>query len=210
MSEQKRYHAFISYSRQDSRDFAIKLQKNLTAQGFDIWLDLHDINAGDDFQKRIDTAIENAQRLIYIISPGAVNSEYCAKELALAVELNKPIIPLIHRPLKDKGDRALICSHLQKHNQLNFREDKVDFDHACEHVVAALKLESDYMAQHTRFLTRALDWQRQGKSFRYLLVGEERQQAVKWLMTAFDQSALSGPTDLHCEYISMSSQYSDN
>ncbi|HAI69454.1 MAG TPA: hypothetical protein DCM38_08470, partial [Gammaproteobacteria bacterium] len=97
-----------------------------------------------------------------------------------------------------------------KHNQLNFREDKVDFDHACEHVVAALKLESDYMAQHTRFLTRALDWQRQGKSFRYLLVGEERQQAVKWLITAFDQSALSGPTDLHCEYISMSSQYSDN
>ncbi len=210
MSEKKRYHAFISYSRQDSLDFAIKLQKHLTAQGFDIWLDLHDINAGDDFQKRIDTAIENAQRLIYIISPGAVNSEYCAKELALAVELNKPIIPLIHRPLKDKGDRALICSHLHKHNQLNFREDKVDFDHACEHVVAALKLESDYMAQHTRFLTRALDWQRQGKSFRYLLVGEERQQAVKWLITAFDQSALSGPTDLHCEYISMSSQYSDN
>jgi len=210
MSEKKRYHAFISYSRPYSLDFAVKLQKHLTAQGFDIGLDLHDINAGDDFQKRIDTAIENAQRLIYIISPGAVNSEYCAKELALAVELNKPIIPLIHRPLKDKGDRALICSHLHKHNQLNFREDKVDFDHACEHVVAALKLESDYMAQHTRFLTRALDWQRQGKSFRYLLVGEERQQAVKWLITAFDQSALSGPTDLHCEYISMSSQYSDN
>jgi len=210
MSEQKRYHAFISYSRQDSLDFAVKLQKNLTAQGFDIWLDLHDINAGDDFQKRIDTAIENAQRLIYIISPGAVNSEYCAKEFALAVQLNKPIIPLIHSPLKDKADRALLCSHLHKHNQLNFREDKVDFDHACEHVVVALKLESDYMAQHTRFLTRALDWQRQGKSFRYLLVGEERQQAVKWLMTEFDQSALSGPTDLHCEYISMSSQYSDN
>ncbi|HIE01033.1 MAG TPA: TIR domain-containing protein [Thiotrichaceae bacterium] len=210
MSEQKRYHAFISYSRPYSLDFAVKLQKNLTAQGFDIWLDLHDINAGDDFQKRIDTAIENAQRLIYIISPGAVNSEYCAKEFALAVELNKPIIPLIHSPLKDKADRALLCSHLHKHNQLNFCEDKVDFDHACEHVVVALKLESDYMAQHTRFLTRALDWQRQGKSFRYLLVGEERQQAVKWLMTEFDQSALSGPTDLHCEYISMSSQYSDN
>ncbi len=210
MSEQKRYHAFISYSRPYSIDFAIKLEKHLTAQGFDIWLDLHDINAGDDFLKRIDTAIENAQRLIYIISPGAVNSEYCAKELALAVELNKPVIPLIHRPLKDKADRALLCSHIHKHNQLNFREDKVDFDHACEHVVAALKLESDYLAQQTRILTRALDWQRQGKSFRYLLVGEERQQAVEWLKTAFDQSALSGPTDLHCEYISMSSQYADN
>jgi len=210
MSEQKLYHAFISYSRPYSIDFAIKLEKHLTAQGFDIWLDLHDINAGDDFLKRIDTAIENAQRLIYIISPGAVNSEYCAQELALAVELNKPVIPLIHVPLKDKADRALLCSHIHKHNQLNFREDKVDFDHACGHVVAALKLESDYLAQQTRILTRALDWQRHLKNDSYLLVGEERQQAVKWLMTEFDQSALSGPTDLHCEYISLSSQYADN
>ena len=90
------FDAFISYGRADSKLFATKLYEKLTAQGFKIWFDQNDIPLAVDFQEQINDGIEKAHNFLFIIAPHSVNSEYCLKEINLAVKYNKRIIPLLH------------------------------------------------------------------------------------------------------------------
>ena len=87
------YDAFISYGREDSKAFAIKLHEKLTAQGLNIWFDQEDIPLAVDFQEQINSGIEKAHNFIFIIAPHSVNSEYCRQEINQAIKYNKRIIP---------------------------------------------------------------------------------------------------------------------
>ena len=88
--------AFISYGRADSKAFATKLQAQLTASGLNIWFNQQDIPLAVDFQEQINDGITKAHNFLFIISPHSVNSPYCLKEIELAIQLNKRIIPLLH------------------------------------------------------------------------------------------------------------------
>ncbi len=87
---------FISYGRRESLSFASKLYQQLSKENIDAWFDFVNIPKGDDFQQRIDNGIESAHNFIFIISPHAIMSPYCLKEVELAVRLKKRIIPIIH------------------------------------------------------------------------------------------------------------------
>ena len=88
--------AFISYGRKDSLDFAAKLNRRLVDRGFMVWFDFDAIPVGVDYQKQIDDGIERSDNFVFIISPHSVNSPYCLKEIKLALERQKRIIPLLH------------------------------------------------------------------------------------------------------------------
>jgi hypothetical protein len=90
------YNAFISYGRADSQEFAIKLYNCLTKAGFNIWFDHNDIPLAVDFQNQINDGIAKADNFLFIISPHAVNSPYCQKEINQALKYHKRIIPLLH------------------------------------------------------------------------------------------------------------------
>ena len=88
--------AFISYGQADSKAFAIALKEQLKAKGLSqIWLDLHDIPSVTNWQERINEAIGQSHHFIYVISPSALDSIHCQKELALARQYGKRIIPLM-------------------------------------------------------------------------------------------------------------------
>jgi hypothetical protein len=89
------YDVFISYGRADSQNFATKLCQQLTALGFGVWLDQHDIPLSVDFQAQIEEGIAKAHNFLFIIAPHAVNSPYCAQEITLALQWHKRIIPLL-------------------------------------------------------------------------------------------------------------------
>ena len=80
---------FISYGRADSKEFARKLHDLLIQQGLEVWFDFEDIPLGVDYQNQIDDGIEKADNFIFVISPHAVNSPYCAKEIELALKCQK-------------------------------------------------------------------------------------------------------------------------
>ncbi|MEO1803145.1 MAG: toll/interleukin-1 receptor domain-containing protein [Cyanobacteria bacterium J06629_2] len=61
------FDVFISYGRADSKDFAIALNQQLTAQGLNVWFDQDDIPLAVDFQAQIDRGIEKAHNFIFII-----------------------------------------------------------------------------------------------------------------------------------------------
>ena len=87
------YDAFISYGRADSKAFARELQACLEERRFNVWFDCNDIPLGVDFQNQIDDGIEKADNFLFIIAPHSVNSAYCLKEIELAIQRHKRIIP---------------------------------------------------------------------------------------------------------------------
>ena len=220
------FDAFISYGRADSKDFAAKLQARLEQESFLVWFDFNDIPLAVDFQNQIDDGIEKASHFLFIISPHAINSPYCLKEIELAIRLNKRIIPLLHvmqisretwqqrKPNGTESDwedykaKGLHDSYQNMHptirklNWVYFQEEQDNFENSLTGLIDLLRSHADYVDRHTRFLVKALEWERHQKQTRYLLVGEERQQAEAWLKVRFKKEQPPCiPTDLHCEFI---------
>ena len=229
------FDAFISYGRADSKAFATKLQACLHKQGFKVWFDFNDIPLGVDFQNQIDDGIEKSCHFLFIIAPHSVNSPYCGKEIDLAIKHNKRIIPLLHvesinretwqqrnrngtdeewETYKAQGKHDHFQNMhptIRKINWVYFREGVDDFDQSLAGLIALLKHHGDYVENHTHLLTKALEWERNQKQTRYLLTGEERQQAETWLKIRFkDEQAPCFPSDLHCEYITESIKNGNN
>ncbi|RMH70017.1 MAG: TIR domain-containing protein [Gemmatimonadetes bacterium] len=206
---------FISYGRAESKAFATKLHNRLQESGFQVWFDQNDIPLGVDFQNQIDDGIEKAHNFIFIIAPHSVKSEYCLKEIELAVRRNKRIIPILH--VEPEGLWDSIHPVIGKINWIYMREkydpevpqdqyEAVDnFEQAFSGLVELLHRHEDYVKLHTQILTQALYWERHQKRVEYLLTGENRIQAEKWLKQRFDtQQAPCEPTLLHAEYITES------
>ena len=226
---------FISYGRADSKTFAAKLNQRLVAEGLEIWFDFDDIPLGVDYQKQIDDGIEKADNFLFIIAPHAVNSPYCRLEVELALKRHKRIIPLLHvetisretwqqryangtdadwQAYTTQGlDSSFPNMHpaISKINWVYFREGIDDFEQAFQGLLDIFRRHADYVHQHTVLLNQALAWERHQKQTRYLLVGQDRQQAEDWLKIRFqDQQPPCTPTDLHCEYITESSKNASN
>ncbi|MFB2837050.1 TIR domain-containing protein [Floridanema evergladense] len=227
--------AFISYGRADSKAFATKLHARLIEQGLRIWFDQNDIPLGVDFQNQIDDGIEKADNFLFIIAPHSINSPYCGKEIELAFKRHKRIIPLLHveqisrdtwqqrypngtdeewEAYKAKGLHSSFPNMhpgIGKINWVYFREGVDDFDKSLEGLLSIIARHKDYVHKHTFFLAKALEWERNQKLSRYLLVGEERQEAQEWLKVRFKgEQAPCTPTDLHCEYITESIKNGQN
>jgi hypothetical protein len=235
LSENKVCDAFISYGRADSLAFGRKLHTRLLEEEFKVWFDQNDIPLGVDFQNQIDDGIEKAHHFLFIIAPHSVNSPYCLKEIELAIKRNKRIIPLLHveqisqetwqrrfphgtpedwEAYKAQGKHTVFQNMhptIGKINWVYFREGIDDFEKSFAGLIDLLRRHADYVEQHTRFLVKALEWERHQKQTSYLLIGEQRQQAEAWLKIHFkDEQAPCSPSDLHCEYITESIKNSNN
>ena len=228
-------NAFISYGRGDSKGFATKLHARLVEQGCPVWFDQNDIPLGVDFQNQIDDGINHSHNFLFIIAPHSVNSPYCRKEIELAIQRNKRIIPLLHveqinwetwQQRNPKGTtedweaykvQGLHTCYQNMHptiskiNWVYFREGIDDFETGFTGLINLLGRQADYVEQHTQFLVQALEWKRHQKQTSYLLIGEEKQQAEAWLKVRFkDEQPPCLPTDLHCEFISESLKNANN
>ncbi|MBD1913776.1 MULTISPECIES: TIR domain-containing protein [unclassified Leptolyngbya] len=226
--------AFISYGRIDSKEFVIRLHERLQQEGVTAWFDQTDIPLGVNFQTQIDTGIEQADSFLFIISPHAVNSPYCLKEIQMAVLQNKRIIPLLHveeisrdtwqeryptgtgeewDAYRAKGLHSSSNMHpeISKINWVYFREGVDDFERSLRGLLDLFHRHQDYVHQHTVLLTKALEWERHQKQSQYLLVEEERMEAEFWLTHRFKgEQPPCEPTDLHCEFICESIKNANN
>jgi uncharacterized protein YjbI with pentapeptide repeats len=77
------YSCFISYSTKD-QEFADRLYADLQNQGVRCWFAPHDIQAGKKIHEQIDEAIRTYERLLLILSPDSMNSEWVKTEIRKA------------------------------------------------------------------------------------------------------------------------------
>ncbi len=84
---------FISYSRKDN-DRVIPIVRQLREEGYSVWLDEGQIEAAALWAEQIVEGIKSCRVLLFIISENSINSHNVLKEVMLASELEKAILPV--------------------------------------------------------------------------------------------------------------------
>ncbi|HSZ62386.1 MAG TPA: toll/interleukin-1 receptor domain-containing protein [Terriglobales bacterium] len=77
------YSCFISYSTKD-QEFADRVHADLQNKGVRCWFAPHDVQAGKKLHEQIDEAIRRYERLLLILSPNSMNSEWVKTEIRKA------------------------------------------------------------------------------------------------------------------------------
>jgi TIR domain/Pentapeptide repeats (8 copies) len=77
------YSCFISYSTID-QDFAQRLHNDLQSKGVRCWFAPHDMQAGKKIHEQIDEAIRVYDKLLLILSPSSMKSEWVNTEISKA------------------------------------------------------------------------------------------------------------------------------
>lgn len=97
------HQVFISYAKADYKDeydnvladsIVTEVKQTLTDAKIDFWIDEEGLSSGVEFASMIAHAIVNCDALIFISTAASNRSKWTARELALANEHGKPIIPL--------------------------------------------------------------------------------------------------------------------
>src|SRR5262249_27409572 len=185
---------FISYSRKD-KEFVRRLDEELKRRDREAWVDWEGIPPGDKWEKTIYGAIEATHSFIFVLTPDSTASEVCGREIAHAAANNKRLVPIVHRDVvADKVPKSL--------GELNwiFFRDSDDFGEATDKLISALDTDLKWVRAHTRVLTRAIEWNTNGRNKSFVLRGEDLRSAERWLAEAGAQKERQ-PTALQTEYI---------
>ena len=163
---------FVSYSRRDSSDFAEELVAGLELAGFAPFLDRHDIAAGEDWEIRLGGLIQQADTIIFVVSPEAIKSERCVWEIDKAFAESKRVLPLIFKPVPDFD----IPKQLQR---LQFIRFDTGFARPLRQLAEALRQDVDWIREHTRLGEFARRWEARARSESLLLRGDDLLAALE-------------------------------
>lgn len=179
---------FISYSRKDMA-FADRLEAGLKERGFAPLIDHTEIYAFEDWWKRIEALIVQADTIVFVLSPDAVASDICQKEVAFAASLNKRFAPVVCKPVDDTA----VPEPLRRLNFIFFTED-AKFDAGVDQLAAALDSDIDWVRKHTAFVEQAEHWAAAGRSGPrgLLLRSPVLEEAEQWIATRRTRQHASG------------------
>lgn len=72
---------FISYKRSESSNIAIQLYEFLEQNNFDVFIDTHSIDKGEEFQEELWHRMTDCDLIIMLNTKGFLNSDWCKQEL---------------------------------------------------------------------------------------------------------------------------------
>jgi formylglycine-generating enzyme required for sulfatase activity len=188
---------FISYSRKDS-DFARNLNTALQEAGKTTWFDQESISTGVDFEKEIFKGIDSADNFLFVLSPDAVGSEYCEREVDYAAEQSKRFISVLHR----ETATDTMPDTLRKIQWIDFQNTA--FDKSFLELVQAIERDREHVHQHTVLQQRATEWADNKRSPDFLLNQTACAKAETWRDTAKETNKQPAPTELQQEFIQQS------
>jgi hypothetical protein len=106
-------HLFVSYSRRDSA-IVDRLVDKLAAARIQTWIDRGGIIGGTTWTESLVDAIRGATAVLVAISPDAVDSIDVGKEIAVAVDAKRPLLPVLVRPTTDLKRLAYHLTSVQR------------------------------------------------------------------------------------------------
>src|SRR5688572_29297140 len=111
---------FISHSTKDNEPVE-RIAERLTKDGHDVWVDTLKLRPGDNFQKKIEEGLHEAEALIVVISENSIHSRWAQQEFSTIAlqQLSKReqrVIPI-------RIDRSEVPSYLADRWYLDFAEN---------------------------------------------------------------------------------------
>lgn len=202
MANKRKTQVFISYSRKN-KPFVRKLNTAIDEAGIEAWVDWEGIPLSADWVATITSAIESSDALLFVISPDAIKSKYCYKELEIAIQLNKKIIPILY---SEPETKVKLHPKLSSTNWVFLRPKKENFKEVIPRLIDTISTDLDWVQQHTNLLQRAIQWKQKKESSGYLLQGSSLEEAERW-MAASTMDEKRNVTPLQAEYIRACRQY---
>ena len=188
---------FISYSRRD-KAFVRALCHALQEHNHQLWVDWDGIRSSLPWREEISNGIRQATRLIYILSPDTIASQYCNWEIDQALKLQKKLIPILCRDVDISTVRPEIAS-LQF---ISFCGDD-NFATALEKLEGAISADLEYDRTFAKLGQRAQEWLNRDRNDGWLR-GADLEDAEVWLANSIGKTP--PPSDLQREYILASRQ----
>ncbi|MFZ4828298.1 MAG: toll/interleukin-1 receptor domain-containing protein [Phototrophicaceae bacterium] len=207
---------FLSYSRRDQQ-FTRDLFNAFEQRGYDTWVDWEDIPFSSEWWKEIQSAINNHEAVIVVVSSSSLSSQYVNEEIQYARSQNKRIIPVIREDITDPQNEDLLLKVLKGWYDKSFEDtarqnwdylrtlnwifmmEGTNFQQGLEDIFSAIETDLEYLREHTRLLTRAQEWVNYNRTSGFLLTGEELSEAEQWILTS--ENKQPEPTALHNIYI---------
>ena len=144
---EERTRVFISYARADDEHFVERLHRDLEAAGIEVWWDRDTMaSRGRTFLQEIRDAIEAVDRVIAVIGPKAIDSDYVRYEWEHAALFAKGLLPilrlgdydLVPTELLPEDDQGLAASDLSKLHCPDFRAQR-HYEEALDELVAIIR-----------------------------------------------------------------------
>ena len=88
---------FISYSRQDV-DKVATIARHLKEKGYSVWMDAEAIQVGDEWPEKIVRGIKQCELFVLALSPNSNSSREVRREVYLASDEKRIILPLVLPP----------------------------------------------------------------------------------------------------------------
>ncbi len=166
---------FISYAREDL-GLALALKQKVEASGHKAWIDLEGLPAASFWRQEVAGAIEQADIFLFGLTPDSAASPECQKELDYALQLRKRIIPVVLRGVEPEQ----VDARLRDIDWVFLRPGD-DEPAGLLRLKNAITTDLDHLHRHTRFLLRALEWERARRDRSLLLRGGNLKEAERWL-----------------------------
>ena len=96
----ERLKLFVSHASGDSRE-AANIVHELARAGIGTWLATRDVQVGENYAAQIYNAVVESTHLLVLLSPASVASQHVQREMNLALDQGKAILPLIVTPTAD-------------------------------------------------------------------------------------------------------------
>jgi hypothetical protein len=174
-AEQPKAKIFISYSREDLA-FADRLEAALKARDFEPLIDRAGIYPFEDWWKRIEALIGDADTVVFVLSPDAAHSDVALKEVSYAASLNKRFAPIVCRRVEESA----VPEALRRLNFIFF-DDLAEFEASADKLAEALRTDVGWIRRHTEFGAAARTWVAAGKPGGVLLRSPLLEDAERWV-----------------------------
>src|SRR3954466_14730752 len=89
---------FVSYARSDGAAIAADLRERIAAEGVSLWQDLVAMEGGRDWWRQIQEAVDKAEYLVLVLTPGALPSKICKDEWPSPRQVGTYVIPVSDAP----------------------------------------------------------------------------------------------------------------
>jgi hypothetical protein len=129
-------NVFISHSRQNG-SAALKLYERLGQRGVSAWLDIRELDAGEDWNQRVAAAIETAEAFVVLVGPGTEpdpSQRYKWQQITeheFYLDSTKPMVPVIIGSPEIPG-------FLRTRTALTVDPSSIDFDSLAGRIAAVL------------------------------------------------------------------------
>ncbi|MEP7235873.1 MAG: TIR domain-containing protein, partial [Ignavibacteriota bacterium] len=109
---------FISYSSKD-REKAEQLTELLASAGLSVWIDNQGIDMATSWSEEIVRAISGCRAFVVMLSPNSITSHNVIKEVSLASEKRKKILPLDLEPVEIPESMQYALAGIQRSPMTN-------------------------------------------------------------------------------------------